>query len=73
MYRIKGEGELPNKLKEVREELNLTQKEMAFICGMPLVTYQRYESSKRVPDIYTGKRMAKAVGKTVEELFPEER
>lgn len=64
---------MPNKLKDIRKQLKLTQEQMAAMFNMPLVTYQRYESDKRVPDVYAGKRLAKALDTTVEELFWEER
>ncbi len=39
-----------NKLRQLRHEKNLTQKELAQILGIPRGTYAHYELNKRTPD-----------------------
>ena len=41
------------RLKQIREENNLTQKQVAEGSGIPLRTYQRYENGEREPSIST--------------------
>ena len=40
-----------NKLKERREALNLTQKEVADRVGIAVQVYQRYEYGERLPQV----------------------
>lgn len=60
---------LDTKLKQAREKAGLTQVEIAEKVGISIRAYQRYESEKRVPNVYTAKLIAKALNSTVEELF----
>lgn len=58
------------KLRKVRERnTSLTQVEVAEKVGISPISYQRYESGKRVPPYATMKLIAKALNSTVEELF----
>lgn len=41
---------LGNKLRQLRHEKKLTQKELANILGIPRGTYAHYELNKRTPD-----------------------
>ncbi len=56
--------EIGNRLKELRK--NLTQKEFATKIGVPLVTYQRYESGERLPPEPVLKRIAEICNTTVD-------
>lgn len=57
-------------LTELREKAALTQAELAAKAGISVRGYQRYEAGNRIPDVYTGQRIAHAVGSTVEQIFP---
>lgn len=59
-----------NRLKERREALNLTQKEVADRVGIAIESYQRYEYGTIIPSIITGIRIAKALETTAEALYP---
>lgn len=59
-----------NQIKKIRERKKLTQAKVADLVGIAVLTYQRYESGERVPNVYTGQKMAKSLGTTVEKLFP---
>lgn len=49
-------------LKEFRQKLNMTQKELAFECNIPIVTYEEWENGISEPPIYVIKLLAKALG-----------
>lgn len=57
-------------LKQVRINNNLTQEEVARKANVGTRSYQDHEAGKRVPNVYTAQRIAKALNATVEELFP---
>ncbi len=57
------------KLKEMRRQIGLTQVQIAKQAGISTLSYQRYESGQRVPDVNTAKLIAKALNTTVEKLF----
>ena len=58
------------RLKELRN--NLTQKEFAEKIGIPLVTYQKYDSGERMPPERVLSRVAEMCGKTVDYLLGRE-
>lgn len=45
-------------LKGIRNDLNLTQKEMANKLNIPIATYQRYETGKSPIPIYIAIKIA---------------
>jgi len=49
----------PNRLRELREERKLLQKEAAAQLGIGQVTYNRYECAEREPDLETLMKIAK--------------
>ena len=59
------------RLKTTRQQLGLTQEELAKKAQITTVSYQRYESGERIPKITTALLIAKALSSTVEELFAE--
>jgi len=65
----KGEGGTNAILKNKRENMCLTQDELAKMSGVSLRAYQNYESGLRVPNVISAIRIANALGKTVEEIF----
>nr|DAH30465.1 MAG TPA: hypothetical protein [Caudoviricetes sp.] len=58
-----------SKLKERREELHLTQKEIAEKVGITYQSYQRYERCSILPNVQIALKIAKALYITVEELY----
>lgn len=57
------------RIKEIREEQGIKQKELAAMIGIAPNTLSQYESGKREPDIETVKRMAVALNVTVDSLL----
>ena len=58
-----------NNLKKRREELALTQKQVADMAKVGLRLYQYYEADQREPTVRSAKRIAEALKTTVEKLF----
>lgn len=57
-------------LKRKRESKKLMQEELAVKTGIPVRTYQRYESKERVPDVHIALRLAKRLEiKTLDEFI----
>jgi transcriptional regulator with XRE-family HTH domain len=65
------EGEAP--LRQLRERAGLTQEELARRCGIPLRTYQRWETGETAarPSIRQIKALCRELNIPVEEL-PDE-
>lgn len=59
-----------NNLKHRRQELNLTQIQVASAIGIAESAYQRYERGAVMPTVVIAIKIAKALSTTVEELFP---
>ena len=59
-------------LKERREQLNLTQKDVAKAVGIAESAYQRYERGVRIPNARTAIKVARALNTTVESLYSSE-
>jgi len=60
------------KLRSLREERDLTQKEAAQLAKVSHWTLCRLESSERAPYMPTVTKIARAYGVSVEELVEEE-
>lgn len=58
-----------NNLKKRREELSLTQKQVADMAKVNIRLYQYYEADRREPSVRTAKRIAEALKTIVEKLF----
>ena len=58
-----------NNLKKRREELSLTQKQVADAAKVGIRLYQYYEADRKEPSVRTAKRIAEALKTTVEKLF----
>lgn len=56
------------RIKQKREELNLTQKQIADKIGIAESAYQRYEYG-RLPNAKMAVKIARALKTTVEELY----
>lgn len=60
-----------NKLRAARLSAGLTQEELAERCGMKKQNVSRYETSDREPNVRTAKKMADALGVTLEDLITD--
>lgn len=60
-----------NYLKKRREELQLTQRQVAERARMTLRVYQSYELEERIPNVHAANRIAAALNSTAKELFIE--
>lgn len=49
-------------LKDFRKKVNMSKKELAFECNIPIVTYEEWENGISEPPIYVIKLLAKALG-----------
>lgn len=58
-----------NNLKKRREELSLTQKQVADTLEMDVRLYQYYEAGQRNPGVQTAIKIADVLKTTVEKLF----
>lgn len=62
-----------NKLKTLREEANLTQKELGEKVGVSRQAINAVETGKFDPSIWLAYDLAKYFGRTIEEIFDFER
>ena len=60
-----------NNLKKRREELSLTQKQVADTLNLGIRLYQYYEAGQRQPSVQTAIRIAEVLQTTVEKLFKD--
>ena len=60
-----------NGLRMYRLKLKLMQQDVADRVGIPLLSYQRYESGSRSPRIKTAMRIAKALNTNVYEIWKD--
>ena len=58
-----------NNLRKTREALGKSKTELAKETGIARLSYFRYETGERKPDVWTAIRIAKALDSTVEELW----
>jgi transcriptional regulator with XRE-family HTH domain len=61
--------ELHYRLKQLREENNLLQREIAEKLNMPRSTYVNYENGSREPDVETIKKIANYYNCTIDYLL----
>lgn len=59
---------LAENIKAKRTEKNISMEELSGIVGVSKMTISRYESGKKIPELYNAIRLARALGTTVEEL-----
>ena len=57
------------KLKALRDEQGLTQRDIANLTGMSIKSYQLYEAGKRKPSYKNLKALAEVLGTTMDQLF----
>lgn len=60
-----------NNLKKRREELSLTQKQVADAAKIGLRLYQYYEAGQKEPTVQPAIRIAEVLKTTVEKLFKD--
>lgn len=58
-------------LREHRDRLGLTQKQLARMTGLTERTIRLLENGERTPRLSTARALADALGVSVIELFPE--
>lgn len=68
---LNEENEMEQKitLRERREVLQLTQKQVADLVGIAESAYQRYEYGTNEPKVFMAVKIARALKTSVEELF----
>lgn len=60
-----------NNIKAIRTGKNLTQQQVAQICGVSKSVYSRYESGERNPSLRVAKSLASCFGCSIDELLRE--
>ncbi|MEM0328361.1 MAG: helix-turn-helix transcriptional regulator [Thermoproteota archaeon] len=63
-------GGIPNRIREFRKEKGLRQVDLAKRVGIRQSEISDIETGKRKPNIYLAKRIAEALRKDVNEVFP---
>lgn len=61
---------IPNKIRDFRKERGWRQVDLAQKLGILQSEVSDIETGKRKPNIYLAKRIAKVLGKDVNEVFP---
>ncbi|NLV79757.1 MAG: helix-turn-helix transcriptional regulator [Rhodococcus sp.] len=61
-----------NNVREHRKRARLTQAELGGVVGVSRQSIVSTEKGDYAPSVYLGLRLARALGTTVEELFPLE-
>jgi putative transcriptional regulator len=61
--------EFKNRIREVRREKGLRQVDLARMVGVFQSEISEIECGKRVPSVYLAKRIAKALGVSLDDLF----
>ena len=62
---------MDNKIKKCREYYGLSQRELAKKVGISSSQMNYIEANLRIPNVYTGIRIARILNSTVEILFGE--
>jgi putative transcriptional regulator len=61
--------EFKNKIREIRKQRGLRQADLARIVGVFQSEISEIECGRRRPSIYLAKRIAKALGVSLDDLF----
>jgi putative transcriptional regulator len=61
---------IPNKIRDFRKERGWRQVDLAQRLGIQQSEVSDLETGKRRPNIYLAKRIAKVLGRDVNEVFP---
>lgn len=60
---------MENKIRELRKARKLSQDELAKLCGVTRQTIHAIENNKYDPTLSLAFKLAKELGRTVDELF----
>jgi len=60
---------MENKIKQLRKLNNISQEELAKMCGVSRQTINAIENNKYDPSLKLAFKLARALGVTVDELF----
>jgi len=63
---------MDNKIKRCREYYGLSQRELEKKVGISSSQMNYIEANLRIPNVYTGIRIARILNSTVEKIFGEE-
>ena len=58
-----------NRLRSIRESLNITQEELAYMCNIDRTSIGRFENCKRKPNLETLDKIAKGLNIKLCELL----
>jgi len=56
-------------IRKCREKLGLTQQELANKVGLSQETISQYENGTRTPNVNVAKKIAKALGESLDDIF----
>ena len=59
-------------VKKLRENIGMSQSDLAVAMDLAQSTIARYETGMKLPNIVTGVQLAKILGTTVEKLVEQE-
>ena len=65
-------GRFAERLRQLRDNAELTTRELAEKTGIPLSTIQSWDGGRKSPSIDNFPALAKALGVTVRNLMPKE-
>ena len=60
-------------IQEARKKVKRTQKEIATQIGISQQAYNRYETGKNEPGVFTAEQIADACGTTIKDLLKEKK
>ena len=63
------EAGIGKNIKEVRNGLGYSQEKLARMCDISNSTLSAYENSKKIPNLITIAKIAKALGVSIERLY----
>ena len=66
---MEKEPNIKNRLRYCRMAISLSQKDLAFLMGLPPSQISRWERGKRMPSVYNAIGMAVAAQRLVEDVF----
>lgn len=66
---LKREPIIKNRLRYCRMAISLSQKDLAFLMGLPASQISRWERGRRTPNVYNAIGLAVASQRLVEDVF----
>ncbi len=69
VYMEKYEAQIGGNIKEIRVGLGYSQEKLAKMCAISNSTLSAYENSKKIPNLITIAKIAKALGVSIERLY----